>query len=157
MTSPVLPGAGVTCFDPRPPGPEECRYEAPACSADREDAEPLSSEHVVPSGPRVGDAGDAKGRARDQGGPSAGGEPDRPLTRPSLAEPWGLRFCRNADTVIEGFLCNEPLVVSNACRKPTNAFDAYVCDEPRMQGLQRSIVRETLSVVKALLFEWIGR
>lgn len=64
--------------------------------------------------------------------------------------PWGLAFCRDADTVIEGFLCNEPTVVSNACRKPNNAFDEFVCDEPKMHQLQWGILKETWSVVKSI-------
>jgi hypothetical protein len=71
--------------------------------------------------------------------------------------PWGLRFCREADSVVEGFLCDEPVVVSDACRKPTNSFDAFVCDEPRMQSLERSVLRETFSVLKALVLEFFGR
>jgi hypothetical protein len=59
-------------------------------------------------------------------------------------------FCARADTVVEGFLCNDPLTVSNACRKPTNAFDEFVCDDPKMQRLQWAIVRETWSIVKAI-------
>jgi hypothetical protein len=59
-------------------------------------------------------------------------------------------FCRNADTVIEGFLCGEPTVVSNACRKPNNAFDEFVCDDAKMERLQWTILRETWSIVKTL-------
>jgi hypothetical protein len=65
----------------------------------------------------------------------------------------GLRFCREADSVVEGFLCDEPVVVSNACRKPNNAFDAYVCDEPRMHELQKSVLRETITILKNLLLQ----
>jgi hypothetical protein len=63
----------------------------------------------------------------------------------------GLAFCRNADTVVEGFLCSEPVVVSDACRKSNNAFDEFVCDEPRMQRLQWAILRETWSIAKAVV------
>jgi hypothetical protein len=59
-------------------------------------------------------------------------------------------FCRDADTVVEGFLCGEPIIVSNACRKPTNAFDEFVCDEPRMRELQWTVLRETWNIVKTL-------
>jgi hypothetical protein len=69
---------------------------------------------------------------------------------PAPTVPWGLRFCREADTVVEGFLCDERVVVSNACREPKNALDAYVCDEPRMHALQNDIVRRTLSILKTL-------
>jgi hypothetical protein len=68
-----------------------------------------------------------------------------------------LRYCRDADSVVEGFLCSEPVVVSNACRNPHNAFDAYVCDEPRMHALQTSVLRETLSLLKTLLFSLLRR
>jgi hypothetical protein len=64
--------------------------------------------------------------------------------------PEGLAFCREADTVIEGFLCGEPVVVSNACRKPRNSFDEFVCDDPKMQRVQWAILRETWAIVKAL-------
>jgi hypothetical protein len=74
----------------------------------------------------------------------------------ALREP-GLRFCREADSVVEGFLCDEPVVVSNACRQPKNAFDAFVCDEPRMRSLQRKVINETLSILKTLLLDLLGR
>jgi hypothetical protein len=69
----------------------------------------------------------------------------------------GLRFCREADSVVEGFLCDEPTVVSNACRKPHDAFDAYVCDEPRMHALQNSVLHETLSFLKSMLMGLLRR
>ena len=64
--------------------------------------------------------------------------------------PRGLTYCREADTVIEGFLCGEPVVVSNACRKPNNSFDEFVCDDPQMRRLQWAILRETWAIAKAL-------
>jgi hypothetical protein len=64
--------------------------------------------------------------------------------------PFGLAFCRHADTVVEGFLCSEPTVVSNACRKPRNAIDEFVCDDPRMKELEWRILRETWSILKTL-------
>jgi hypothetical protein len=80
---------------------------------------------------------------------SAGCQPESlPVAHSS---PWGLRFCRDAHTVIEGYLCDEPVVVSNACRDPDNPLDAYVCDEPRMKALEDDIVRATVSVVRNLL------
>jgi hypothetical protein len=80
---------------------------------------------------------------------------DQPSCSAGVAETLrerGLRFCREADSVVEGFLCDEPVVVSNACRKPGNAFDAYVCDEPRMHALQKGILSKTWSILKTLLF-----
>jgi hypothetical protein len=74
----------------------------------------------------------------------------------ALRQP-GLRFCREADSVVEGFLCDEPVVVSNACRKPKNAFDAYVCDEPRMHSLQTKVIKGTLSILKSLLLDLLGK
>jgi len=82
---------------------------------------------------------------------------EHPSTPAPASSPMGLRFCRDAHTVVEGYLCDEPVVVSNACRKPDNAFDAYVCDEPRMQSLQHSVVRSTLSVLGNLFRELFHR
>jgi hypothetical protein len=65
--------------------------------------------------------------------------------------PWGLRFCLDAHTVIEGYLCDELVVVSDACRNPENPLDAYLCDEPRMKALEDDIVRATVSVIRNLL------
>jgi hypothetical protein len=124
MTEPVS-GTLASCFDPASePGSHEaneCPYEVPTCS-------------------KASDAGqvdDAFSAARRADSPEKA--------------PWGLRFCRDADTVVEGFLCDEPVVVSNACRKPSNSFDAYICDEPRMRELERGVVRETWTLLKALL------
>jgi hypothetical protein len=64
--------------------------------------------------------------------------------------PWALAYCRAADTVVEGFLCSERVVVSDACRNPNNAFDAFVCDEPRMKRLQWALLSETWSIVKSI-------
>jgi len=68
----------------------------------------------------------------------------------------GLNFCRNANTVTEGFLCDEPTVVSNACRSSTNAVDAFVCDDHRMADLQRSVWDTTKDVLKTLLGALVG-
>jgi hypothetical protein len=76
---------------------------------------------------------------------------------PPTREPWGLKTCRGADTVFEGYLCNEPAVVSDACRKPKNRFDAYVCDEPRMKRLQDGIVRETMQLLKSIVLALLTR
>jgi hypothetical protein len=79
--------------------------------------------------------------------------PDEPVLSLARASPEIAahhRLCSAADTVIEGFLCDDPTAVSNACRKPTNDFDRFVCDEPRMQQLQWAILRETWSLLKAL-------
>ena len=58
---------------------------------------------------------------------------------------------------MEGFLCDEPVVVSNACRRPHNVFDAYVCDEPRMRSLQHRVLAEAYSVVKGLVLAFFRR
>jgi hypothetical protein len=128
--SDAVSGARATCadpaYDPSAQGTEACTNEAPICS-----------QGLLMATDQVADSEE----------------------RPSVAAnpaPWGLRFCREADTVVEGFLCDEPVVVSNACRQPTNSFDAYVCDEPRMRSLERSVVRQTLSVLKTLLLEFLG-
>jgi hypothetical protein len=82
---------------------------------------------------------------------------DPPRFEPRInPEPAALRFCREADSVVEGFLCSEPVVVSDACRKPGNAFDSYICDEPKMQALQRKVWHATLWVIKTLISQILG-
>jgi hypothetical protein len=64
------------------------------------------------------------------------------------------RFCRNASTVTEGFLCDETTVVSKACRSPTNAVDAFVCDDKKMADLQHSLwdtVKDTVRMIAGIL------
>jgi hypothetical protein len=130
MTEPIS-GTLASCFDPNSetgsPETSECPYQVPPCS---------KAFDVV-------HAGDAS-------------SPTRGADSPEKA-PWGLRFCREADTVFEGFLCDEPVVVSNACRKPNNSFDAYICDEPRMRELQGGVIRETWALLKALLLPSVRR
>lgn len=62
----------------------------------------------------------------------------------------GLAFCRQASTVLEGALCDEPTVISNACRSPTNDFDRALCDDPAMATAQRGLWGATKDVLKAL-------
>ena len=153
MTSPVH-GSRASCFDPdprhgrsAPPEPHRDSTAAASPEPHRGSSAPASPE---PPGP--------PGCAFEAPSCSDVGEQERPATRAVEAlRERGLRFCREADSVVEGFLCDEPVVVSNACRKPGNAFDAYVCDEPRMHSLQKSVLRETLSVLKGLLLELLRR
>jgi hypothetical protein len=48
-------------------------------------------------------------------------------------------LCKNADTVTTGFLCDEPTVVSNACRSPTSKLDALLCDDRKMAEAQNTL------------------
>jgi hypothetical protein len=60
--------------------------------------------------------------------------------------------CKNADTVATGFLCDEPTVVSNACRSPTNKLDAFICDDKKMAEVQDTL----WSTMKSLAFTVLG-
>jgi hypothetical protein len=129
MTQPVPPGARASCFDASSPELDGCVYDPPVC---RDEGEPISqnAKSILPE------------------------PPDRPggeATSPAL------RFCRDADTVVEGFLCGEPTVVSDACRQPHNRFDEFVCDDPRMQALQATVLEKTATILKTLFFELIRR
>jgi hypothetical protein len=150
MTQPVSsgarwPGADLTCSD-----------------SSREESEPLTCEEPrdvsceQERAHRVATAAPRDGGAQDGAVPRAQ-LPQGVLTPGGTIAPPGLDFCRRADTVVEGFLCNDPMIVSNACRKPTNAFDEFVCDDPRMQRLERAILRETWNFVKAMLLMMIRR
>jgi hypothetical protein len=50
-----------------------------------------------------------------------------------------LDHCKHADTVVDGFICDEPKVVSHACRTPTNDVDKHVCDDRNLAALQKAI------------------
>jgi hypothetical protein len=69
----------------------------------------------------------------------------------------GLEFCQNASTVTEGFLCDEPTTISNACRSPTNDLDRFVCDDKKLAGVQASLWDATKDVVKTIASVLVGR
>ena len=68
-----------------------------------------------------------------------------------------LEFCQHASTVAEGFLCDEPTVVSNACRSPTNDVDKYVCNDKNLADIQSSLWDATKEVVKMAAQLLLGR
>jgi hypothetical protein len=125
MTQPVVPGARMACFDESPEDPTEFS--------------PTAANPPVPPARCADGLEAAEARTASGCGP------------PIVPEPAGLRFCREADTVIEGFLCDEPVVVSHACRKPQNAVDSYICDEPRLHALQNRIWEATQWVIRTLV------
>jgi hypothetical protein len=67
------------------------------------------------------------------------------------------RYCRQADTVTSGFLCDEDTVVSNACRSPRSSVDAYVCDDKKMASLQGQIWNGLKEAAKVLFTLFAGR
>jgi hypothetical protein len=66
-------------------------------------------------------------------------------------------LCMNADTVTTGFLCDESAVISNACRSPHNAVDAFVCDDRRMAEVQAGLWDATKEIVKTIFAVLVGR
>ena len=137
------PGADISCSEVSAADPETLTCHEtfdPTCRAER--------AHGLVAEPYRGppDGGAAHGIAEpyrdqpDDDGAAAHGDD----------VPRGLAFCRGADTVIEGFLCDESVVVSNACRKPTNSFDEFVCDDLKMQRAQWAILSEAWALVKAI-------
>ena len=137
MTQPVPSGARSACFEPQ-------TVETPCADDDGTPLQCPTPTRGLSVGLREGD-----GSVESAAGPPRGWA--------TAFHERGLRFCREADSVVEGFLCDEPVVVSDACRQPTTAFDAYVCDEPRMRALQENVIRQTWSIVKVLLLKWLGR
>jgi hypothetical protein len=59
--------------------------------------------------------------------------------------------------VAAGALCDDPTIVSEACRSPTNDVDAYVCDDRKMASLQRSILDGLKEATKAIFGALVGR
>jgi len=80
------------------------------------------------------------------------GQPPPLKARPDQTPvPYGLRFCQRADSVVEGFLCNETTVVSNACRRAESGFDQFVCDDIKMQKLQGGILEQTWWAIRTIV------
>ncbi len=65
-------------------------------------------------------------------------------------------FCTTAKTVTSGFLCDEPTVVSNACRTPDNDIDKFVCDDKKMQDLQSGVWEATKDALKMIFGAIVG-
>jgi hypothetical protein len=131
MTQPVSrsarwPGAELTCSES-----SRAESEPLTCDETRELSCAAERAHLIALTEPLREASDS----------------DTPHT---VADPRGAGFCGRANTVVEGFLCNDRVVVSNACRKPNNAFDEFVCDEPKMERLQWAILRETWTFVKTI-------
>jgi hypothetical protein len=62
----------------------------------------------------------------------------------------GLDYCKHADSVASGFLCDEPKVVSDACRTPKDDFDKYVCDDRNLAALQKGIWDTTKDLLQTI-------
>ena len=56
-----------------------------------------------------------------------------------------------------GALCDEDTVVSDACRTPSNAVDAFVCDDTRMADAQHTILDTVKDLAMTILGVFAGR
>lgn len=63
-----------------------------------------------------------------------------------------LEYCEHASGVVQGAFCGEDTVVSDACRNPTSAVEAFVCDDPKMVHLQSGV----LDFLKSLAWTTLG-
>ena len=68
-----------------------------------------------------------------------------------------LDYCQHADTVVSGFLCDEPTAVSDACRAPTNDIDDFICNDGKMANLQGSILDGLKEAAKVIFSALVGR
>jgi hypothetical protein len=69
----------------------------------------------------------------------------------------GETFCKTAHTVTAGALCDEPTIISDACRSPTNKLDAFVCDDPKMAAVQDTVWGALKSFASSALGALLGR
>jgi hypothetical protein len=104
----------------------------------------------------VGDFQGSSGTSQGRGAESTLG-PSTADAAATGAAAYGLRFCREADSVLEGFLCSEPTVVSDACRRADRGFDQFVCDDVKMQKLQKGILEQTWWAVRAMITQLLRR
>lgn len=70
--------------------------------------------------------------------------------------PAGLNYCRDAHTVVAGALCDEPTVISNACRSQTSDVDRFLCDDKQLASVQHSVWDTTKDVLKMIFTAIIG-
>ena len=68
-----------------------------------------------------------------------------------------LEYCRGANTVTVGALCGEATVVSDACRAPNNAVDAFVCDDGKMAEAQHTLLGTVKDLALSILSIFAGR
>jgi hypothetical protein len=83
-----------------------------------------------------------------------------PIDHESYGDPIGKAaqsYCKHADTVTAGYLCDEPNVVSNACRSPKNAVDKLVCDDRKMADAQNTIWAQVKNLSYAIVGALMGR
>jgi hypothetical protein len=66
-------------------------------------------------------------------------------------------LCKNADTVTTGFLCDEPTVVSNACRSPQSKLDALLCDDKKMAEAQNTLWSNVKTLVWTIVSVLAGK
>jgi hypothetical protein len=65
-------------------------------------------------------------------------------------------FCLHAETVVEGFLCDEPTAVSDACRTPKNSTDEFVCDDKNLATLQKGVWDTAKDILKTIFGALVG-
>lgn len=84
-------------------------------------------------------------------------EQDASDTAQSSAQHAAVAYCKSAQTVLAGYLCDEPTVTSNACRAPTNELDRVVCDDRKLASLQSTIWGAVKDVIKTAFGALVGK
>jgi hypothetical protein len=66
-------------------------------------------------------------------------------------------YCQHADSLISGFMCDEPKVISDACRAGKSDVDKTLCDDKQLKAAQDGVWESTKDVLKMIFGGIIGK
>jgi hypothetical protein len=66
-------------------------------------------------------------------------------------------YCQHADGVISGFMCDEPKVISDACRAGKSDIDKTLCDDKQLQSAQHGVWEATKDVLRMIFGGIVGK
>ncbi len=88
----------------------------------------------------------------DEGAHGASGKgPDQKPPSLTDGQRAALDYCRSANSVMSGLICDERKVVSHACRKSSNPVDEFLCDDRKLENAQKTALQLAWDAFRALL------
>ena len=78
-------------------------------------------------------------------------EPETPLNKAARD------YCTHADGVISGALCDERVVISNACRTSHDEPDVTLCDDKKLAQAQQTVWETMKDAFKMIFGGIVGK
>ena len=66
-------------------------------------------------------------------------------------------YCEHADSVVSGFMCDEPKVISDACRAGKSDIDKTLCDDKQLKAAQDGVWQATKDLLKMIFGGIVGK